>query len=67
MPRESSQLCFAIGVIAKAPLLLEMENERPYLSDAYLCDISAESFANQETVSYDGYRILALIFSLCAE
>ena len=41
MPGETSLLCFAIGVIAKASLLLEIENECPYLSAAYLCDISA--------------------------
>ena len=73
MSGEPSLLCFAIGVIAKAPLPLEMENERPYLSSAYLGDIIAEAFANQEivkvpyAVSYDGYCILALTFSLCTE
>ena len=70
---KSPLLCFTKGVITKAFLLLQMRNERPYLPSAYLVNIIAEAFANQEivkvpyAVSYDGYCILALTFSLCTE
>ena len=37
-------LCFAKRVITKAFLLLQIRNERPYLSSAYLGNISAETF-----------------------
>ena len=73
MPGKSPLLCFAKGVITKAFLLLQMRNECPYLSSAYLGNMIAEAFANQEiievthTVGDNGHSIFALTFSLCTE
>lgn len=73
MPRKSPLLCFAKWVITKAFLLLQMRNERPYLTSAYLGNIIAEAFASQEivevthTIGDNGHSIFALTFSLCTE
>ncbi len=45
MSGKSPLLRFTIRVITKAPLKLEMENERPYLLNSYLSNIRAETFA----------------------
>jgi hypothetical protein len=45
---KSSLLCFAIGVTTKAPLPLQIENERPHLPSTYLSDISTQAVAAEE-------------------
>ena len=73
MPGESSLLRPAIGVITKAALLLEMENECPYLSGAYLCDVSAQTITTEEVVKVgytsgdNSYSVEALPFGLGTE
>ena len=64
---------YTIGVIAKAPLPLQAGNECPYLSSAYLRNISAQTITAEEImkVGYasgdNGYRIFALAFGLDAK
>ncbi len=56
MPGKSPLLCFAIGVITEASLLLEVENECPHLLSTYLGDIGTQPVAAEEIVEV-GYAI----------
>jgi len=66
-------LCFAVGVITEASLLLQMKNEYPYLSFTYLGDISAQAVIAKKIIeeSYatrdNSYRIFAFPFGLGAK
>ena len=68
MPGKSPLLCFAIGVITKASLLLKMENERPdfMLADSvYICAYSLRSkevLKVINAISHDAYSIGAFTF-----
>ena len=50
MSRKSPLLFFAIGVITKASLLLQIENECPHLPSAYLGDIGTQTTATEKIV-----------------
>ena len=73
MSGKSPLLCLAIGVITKASLLLQIENESPQLPSTYLGDIGTQPVAAEKIVEVgyatgdNGYCILALTFSLCTE
>ena len=56
MPGKSPLLCFAIGVITKASLLLQIENEYPHLLSTYLGDIGTQTVAAEKIVEV-GYAI----------
>ncbi len=66
-------LCFAIGVITKASLLLQVGNECPHLFNTYWGNIGAQIITAEEImkVGYisgdNSYRIFALAFGLGAE
>lgn len=70
MPGKSALLCFAIGVITEASLLLQVENECPHLPSTYLGDIGTQTVTAEEIVEVgyatgdNGYRIFAFTFSL---
>ena len=50
MSGKSPLLCLAIGVIAKASLLLEIENECPQLPGTYPSNIGTQTVAAEEIV-----------------
>ena len=50
MSGKSPLLCFAIGVITKASLLLQIENECPQLPGTNLGDIGTQTAAAQKIV-----------------
>ncbi len=70
MPGKSPLLYFAIGVITKASILLEMENEGSHLADTYFGDIRTQTNIAEEImkVGYasddNGYGIGAFTFGL---
>jgi hypothetical protein len=50
MPGKTPLLRFAIGVITKTSLLLQIENECPNLPSTYLGDIGTQTVAAEEIV-----------------
>ncbi|MBM3119602.1 MAG: hypothetical protein FJ006_08685 [Chloroflexi bacterium] len=73
MSGEPPLLCFAMRVIAKASLLLQMQNECPYLLNPYHGDIGGEALSVKKiikvshAVNDNGYCVWALTFSLSTD
>ena len=68
MPGKPPLLSPAVGMVAEAPLLLQMQNECPDLPGIYLGNIGTQAVAAEEVIqiSYaaddDGYGVWAFTF-----